>query len=60
MPERRLPRANAFAARGVTLKYPDRGWSGISARESVSLRAPGLERFFPQYAQEARWAALPG
>jgi hypothetical protein len=106
MPERRLPRANAFAARGVTLKYPDRSWSGVSARdgnvvlamlhgaaeglldygdsagvnldESVSLRViriggeywakwgsatrprtAGLERFFPPFEQQARWAASP-
>jgi len=39
MPERRLPRANAFAARGVTLKYPDRSWSGVSVRDGAVVLA---------------------
>lgn len=39
MSERRLPRANAFAARGVTLRYPDRSWSGVSARDGAVVLA---------------------
>jgi len=39
MPDRRLPRANAFAVRGVTLKYPDRSWSGVSVRDGAVVLA---------------------
>jgi hypothetical protein len=39
MPDRRLPRANAFAARGVTLKYPERSWSGVSMRDGAVVLA---------------------
>jgi hypothetical protein len=39
MPDRRLPRANAFAARGVTLKYPERSWSGVSLRDGAVVLA---------------------
>jgi hypothetical protein len=35
MPDRRLPRANAFAARGD----PDRSWSGVSMRDGAVVLA---------------------
>jgi hypothetical protein len=39
MPDRRLPRANAFAARGVALRYPERSWSGVSTRDGAVVLA---------------------
>ena len=33
MPKRRLPRASAFQAYDVVLKYPESSWSGISGRD---------------------------
>jgi len=39
MTDRRLPRANAFAARGVTLRYPERSWSGVSVRDGAVVLA---------------------
>jgi hypothetical protein len=39
MSDRRLPRANAFAVRGVTLRYPERSWSGVSARDGAVVLA---------------------
>lgn len=39
MPNRRLPRANAFAVRGVSLRDPSRSWSGVSGQDGSVVLA---------------------